>query len=80
VSDADLREALLGTWRLISFQGAADGPFANPLGEEPLRYLVYTPENHMFAQLATRGTRTWSGPEAVNLPPPQPRNTWQRIQ
>jgi hypothetical protein len=73
VSDSDLRQALLGTWRLVSFQVDRDGAVVKPLGDDPQGYLVYTPDGHMFVQFATRAQRTWPlRPEMLELPPPQP--------
>jgi hypothetical protein len=45
MSDSDLREALLGTWRLISNQ---------TLGDNPQGYLVYTRDGHVFVQMFAR--------------------------
>ncbi len=72
MSDAELRQALLGTWRLISFVFDVHCTLVKPLGDNPLGYLVYTPDNHVFAQIATRAERSWPGPEVLELPPPQP--------
>jgi hypothetical protein len=69
VSDSDLRQALLGTWRLISWQFSADA--FKPLGDNPQGYLVYTPDSHMFVQVATRAQREWPGPEVLKLSEPQ---------
>jgi hypothetical protein len=55
MSDADLREALLGTWRLIRH------PF---WGENPQGYLAYTPDGYVFVQTATRERRELFGPSA----------------
>jgi hypothetical protein len=65
-SDSDLREALLGTWRLIRWQDV-DG--ATPMGDSPLGYLVYTSDEHVFAELGIR-TRTgdWPGSEVLEMP------------
>jgi hypothetical protein len=67
VSDSDLRQTLLGTWRLISWQVGT----LKPLGDDPQGYLVYTPDDHMFVQIATRAPREWSGPEVLELSGPQ---------
>jgi hypothetical protein len=45
MSDSDLREALIGTWRLIRNQ---------TLGDNPQGYLVYTPDGHVFVQMFAR--------------------------
>jgi hypothetical protein len=36
-SDSDLRQALLGTWRLVSIQPDVDGTLVNPYGDSPQR-------------------------------------------
>jgi hypothetical protein len=54
MSDSDLRQALLGTWRLISFQVDVDGASVNQFGDNPRGYLVYTPDGHVFVQYAAR--------------------------
>jgi hypothetical protein len=67
-----LCRALLGTWRLVSLQSEVDGTFVKPLGENPPGYLMYTPDNHVLVQFATRAERIWPGPEVLKLPPPEP--------
>jgi hypothetical protein len=47
-SDSHVRRALLGTWRLVSFQFDVDGTPIKPLGDDPQGYLVYTPDRHVF--------------------------------
>jgi hypothetical protein len=54
MSDSDLRQALLGTWRLVSFQSEVQGTLVKPFGDEPLGYLVYTADGHVFVILADR--------------------------
>jgi hypothetical protein len=54
MSDQDLRQALLGTWRLISFQEDVDGTLVDVFGDNPQGYLVYMPDGHVFVQLAAR--------------------------
>jgi hypothetical protein len=54
VSDSDLRQALLGTWRLISWQVAVDGTIVKPFGENPQGYLVYTADGHVLVNFAAR--------------------------
>jgi hypothetical protein len=49
-------QALLGTWRLVSWQAhGADGTVTYPLGEHAVGYLVYTADGRMFAQLMRPG-------------------------
>jgi len=55
ISDSDLRQALLGTWRLVSnHQVDVNGKLVEPFGDDPLGYLVYTPDGHVLVQMASR--------------------------
>jgi len=58
VSDSDLRQALLGTWRLIR----------RAEGDNPQGYLVYTPDGHVCVQYVIRAERNWPGPEILEMP------------
>src|SRR5262245_43887222 len=51
--------------------GTLDGTPFKPDGDNPVGYLVYTPDGHVFAQFATSGERNWPGPEVLTLPPYQ---------
>jgi Lipocalin-like domain len=64
MSDSDLRQALLGTWRLISFQVDVDGTIVNQWGDDPLGYLVYTPDGHVLVQFAARERTILLGPSS----------------
>jgi hypothetical protein len=66
VSDSDLRQALLGTRRLISHQFDVDGMLVKSLGDNPQGYLVYTPDDHVFVQFATRAVRSGPVPRCSN--------------
>jgi hypothetical protein len=54
MSDSDLRQSLLGTWRLVSVRLEVDGRLVKPIGDNPDGYLIYTPDNHVFVQFAAR--------------------------
>src|ERR1051325_9874051 len=54
VPGSDLRQALLGTWRLIKFQADADGTVVKPHGGDPQGCLVYTPDGHVLIMVAAR--------------------------
>jgi hypothetical protein len=54
MSDSELRQALLGTWRLVSLQTEVDGTLVKPPGESPHGYLVYTSDGHVVVQFAAR--------------------------
>jgi hypothetical protein len=66
-SDSDLRQTLLGTWRLSSFQLDLDGIATYPLGDAPQGYLVYTSDGHVLVQFATNADRKWPGPEVLEM-------------
>jgi hypothetical protein len=57
MSDSDLRQALIGTWRLVR----------HPLADNPQGYLVYTSDGHVFVQFVIRAERNWPGPEVLEL-------------
>jgi hypothetical protein len=67
MSDSDLRQALLGTWRLIGLKADVDG-VVKPLGDNPQGYLVYSTDGHVFIQFASRGLRSWPGSNVFDLP------------
>jgi hypothetical protein len=53
MSDSDLRQALLGSWRPISVQQDGVGTVVKPFGDNTQGYLVNTPD-HVSIQLAAR--------------------------
>jgi hypothetical protein len=57
MTDSDLRQALLGTWRLVR----------HPLGDNPQGYLVYTSDGHVLVQFVIRAERNWPGPEVLEM-------------
>ena len=65
MSDSDLRQALLGTWRLVSLQHDVGGTLSKPFGDNPQGYLVYTPDGHVFVNFAARERRELFGPSAA---------------
>src|SRR5262249_3757634 len=68
MSDAELRKALLGTWRLVSLQADVDGTVVKPYGDNPLGYLVYTPDGHVVVQFADRQRPTLFVPRTRRSP------------
>jgi hypothetical protein len=44
------------------------------MGDNLQGYLVYTPDEHVFVQFATRDERGWPGPEVLELPDSAARN------
>jgi Lipocalin-like domain len=52
----NIRERLLGCWRLVGYSEAVGGGEAShPLGDTPLGTILYTPDGYMSAQLARPG-------------------------
>jgi hypothetical protein len=60
MAEPNIRERLVGCWRLVEFSvTAADGGAAvHPLGTHPLGTILYTPDGYMSAQLARPGPYT----------------------
>src|ERR1700761_5919255 len=54
VTEATLRDAVLGAWELVSFvsRDMATGTDREPLGTAPRGLILYTHDGHMSAQLA----------------------------
>jgi hypothetical protein len=67
MSDSELRQALVGTWRLVSVQATAEGTVVKPFSDNPRGYLVYTADGHVVLHIATRAERSWLGPEVLEL-------------
>lgn len=51
----ELRAALIGTWRLVSYEATsvAGGEVVRPYGEHPLGLIMYTADGYMSAQITT---------------------------
>jgi hypothetical protein len=64
VSDSDLRETLLGTWRLTNCRENVYGTLVKPYGDNPHGYLVYTPDGHVVVQFAVPERPDLFGPSA----------------
>ncbi|MCX4579413.1 lipocalin-like domain-containing protein [Streptomyces sp. NBC_01571] len=49
----ELRETLVGAWRLVSYRATAvdDGEVVQPFGPRPQGLITYTPSGHMSAQI-----------------------------
>src|SRR5262249_17269206 len=62
MSDSDLRQALLGTWRLIDCQENVAGTVVKPFGDNPQGYLTYTPDAHLFVMFGARERPDLFGP------------------
>ena len=58
-----LRKKLIGAWRLISFveKDVDTGAESQPMGENPLGIIMYTPDGYMSAQLCAPGRRNFEG-------------------
>src|SRR5262249_54821534 len=51
----DLRQQLLGTWRLVSYteRDVESGEVNHPMGENPIGFLMYSSDGFVSAQLST---------------------------
>jgi hypothetical protein len=49
---ASARDALVGTWRLVSFEDVENGKKVHRYGEKPLGLFIYTPDGHVAIQIA----------------------------
>ncbi|MGX7091543.1 lipocalin-like domain-containing protein [Hutsoniella sourekii] len=50
-----LRDKLIGTWRLVSYQTEEDGQIVYPFGEDATGFIMYNPDGYMSAQLQKQG-------------------------
>jgi hypothetical protein len=49
---ASIRDALVGTWRLVSFEDVENGQVVHRYGEKPLGLFIYTLDGHVAIQIA----------------------------
>jgi hypothetical protein len=68
-----LRNAVLGTWELVSYtaQDKHGGPVAYPLGPDALGVIMYTADGYMSAQLMRRDRPAFDRPEPDGGTPEQ---------
>jgi Lipocalin-like domain len=61
-----LRDALVGTWTLVSYteRSLPDGPVTYPHGPDALGLIMYTPDGYMSAQIMTRSRPCYDRPVA----------------
>jgi hypothetical protein len=54
MTPAELRTALVGTWRLVSYEagGVDDDEIVRPFGEQPIGLIMYSADGYMSAQIA----------------------------
>ena len=60
-----LRNAVLGTWELVSYtaQDTHSGPITYPLGPDALGLIMYTADGYMSAQIMRRDRPAFDRPE-----------------
>ncbi|MGV9349960.1 lipocalin-like domain-containing protein [Streptomyces spiralis] len=53
MTPAELHAALVGTWRLVSYEAKSvdDGALVRPFGERPLGLILYSADGYMSAQI-----------------------------
>jgi len=67
-----LRERLIGTWRLVSYQvSGADGSVVYPMGQDVDGLIMYVPDGHMSANLMVPGRAAYTGGAAASATPAQ---------
>src|ERR1700682_5188873 len=68
-----LRDAVLGTWELVSYtaQDNHGGPIPYPLGPDALGLIMYTADSYMSAQLMRRDRPAFDRPEIDGGTPEQ---------
>jgi hypothetical protein len=50
------RDALVGAWRLVSWENqAADGQVSYPMGSDPIGYVIYTGDGRFSVTISGRG-------------------------
>jgi hypothetical protein len=50
------RDALVGAWRLVSWENqAADGQVSYPMGSDPIGYVIYTGDGRFSVTISRRG-------------------------
>ena len=60
-SDEELRDQLVGTYRLVSVESTSeDGEVQRPFGEHPDGFMAFTPEGYMVAVLARHDRPTFA--------------------
>jgi hypothetical protein len=72
---APARDALVGTWRLISFEDVENGKKVYRYGEKPLGLFIYTADGHVAIQIANPDRPACAIPlprDTTKLPPCTP--------
>nr|WP_230086950.1 lipocalin-like domain-containing protein [Aerococcus sp. Group 2] len=50
-----MRDQLIGTWRLLSYETEKDGEKVYPFGKDAKGFIMYNPDGYMSAQLSKVG-------------------------
>jgi hypothetical protein len=67
---ATLRDQLIGTWRLVSYETKGeDGSIAYPMGQELAGFIMYLPDGFMSANLMVTGRPPYTGGGANTATP-----------
>jgi hypothetical protein len=66
---AQTRDALIGTWKLVSATDTTDkGITKDAFGKDPVGFLTYTPDGRMSATIAFGGRKPLSVPDYIAAP------------
>jgi len=59
---ATIREQLIGTWRLVSYETVGiDGSAVHPMGRDAVGFIMYLPDGFMSANLMVPGRALFTG-------------------
>lgn len=65
-----LRQKLIGTWRLVSYEiRGSDGPVTHPMGREATGLIMYAPDGYVSANLMVPGRPAFSGASVASATP-----------
>jgi len=80
---ASARDALVGTWRLVSFEDVENGKTVHRYGERPLGLFIYTADGHVAIQIARPDQAACAIPaprDATTLPACTPEQARARLE
>jgi hypothetical protein len=76
MGDNDIRERLLGAWRLVTWEVHDEGTTDHPLGPDAAGQLMYTPEGRVSAQLVRSGQPRFASDDWQDAAPEEMEAAW----
>ena len=64
-----MKDALVGTWKLVSAKETSDGESRDLFGRDPTGFLTYTNDDRMIGMISHGERKRLSIPDYVNAPP-----------